>query len=227
MIFVYDRAEEPLPIPYTSALENGRTDVGFIDTKRYPSRLGEIHEASEFPELRNLIRTLSSRKSFFRTLSCEMRYSPSDHSAFRKKAVSWLDICFEIAVFNLSDQPYAELAMDCRRSCSAFRLGEFDGTAVHFIVCPTTYNELPANGYRLRIWSLGYGNSNKQAYRNWRLAFSRVSRLLLMASGLNTDLLAKLLTFLDLNEGTQKGWTDADHELMREIGLEPPMHPPE
>jgi len=227
MIFVYDRAEEPLPIPYTSALENGRTNVGFIDTKRYPERITEIHEAKEFPELRILIRTLSSRKSFFRTLNCEAEYGPSDYFAFRKKAVSWLDICFEVAVFNFSDGHYAELATDFKRSCSAFRLGEIDGMAVHFIVCPTTYHELRTSGYRLRIWSLGYGNSNKQAHRNWRRAFSRVSRLLLVASGLNTDLLAIHLTFLGHNEGTQNGWTDADHELMREIGLDPPVHSPE
>ena len=227
MIFVYGPEDQPLPIPCIPDFENGRTNVGFIDTKRYPERITEIHEAKKFPELRNLIRTLSSRKSFFRTLECEVQYSPSDHSAFRKRVVSWLDIRFEIAVSNLSDQLYAELAMDCRRSCSAFSLGEFDGMAVHFIVCPTTYHELRTSGYRLRIWSLGYGDSDKQANRNWRRAFSRVSRLLLVASGLNTDLLAKHLTFLGLNEGTQKGWTDADHELGREIGPDPPVHSPE
>ena len=156
-----------LGIPYPPDLHNGGGNAGYFDLKKEPEKISDIHELQNWPELRDFVRLINHKDSFFRTLRCQVFFSGVPvNLPFKRVCFSYTTVAFEILDYNLSMGCHEEL----RQGIAKYATESLSESSTHMDLdlTSTSYNEHRVS----RAWSLtinvwGFGQENEEARETW------------------------------------------------------------
>jgi hypothetical protein len=161
--FLEGKDEDGLGIPYPSAVHSDGTNAGYFDLKRDPAAFEQVYELEGWPEFESLLRTLNKGDSFFRTLRFDVWFAAvTGHPRFKRLAVGYVTIAFEILEFNTSKGCFEEMRK--RFTKFAPQCVRWPETSINFRHVPTSYNDHHIDrGWSEDIEIHGFGANETEA----------------------------------------------------------------
>ncbi len=160
--------------------------LAYVDLKRHPELMASIEEAEQFPELRELLRTLNSPRSMVETAKCDAwstsELSPEEeiHNASHKFA-SYVDVVFSDIDVRLSLSAHEQFA---RKLVTLLQRAPETPSAAEICVRRCYFAE--AGGVRegcyCTLYVSGYGNDEARARLNWGVALKLVGHAVVQLS---------------------------------------------
>ena len=188
--FLEESDEDGLGIPYPSTVGNDTNNAGYFDLKENPSAISDIHELAGWPDFESLVRSINGQDSFFKTLRCDIWFaSVSGHSKFKKVAIGYVTVAFEILELNLSKSAFDELRRFLKFAPQCLTWPE---TVINFKHIPTSYNAHQiARAWSEDIEIHGLGKSENEARTALLRGLPAVQAFLLRESTLYSGELKK------------------------------------
>lgn len=93
-------ASEGFGIPYPANTSDSRENNGYIDLKKEPHRIEQIHELDGWPELRDFVAQLNTPRGFFRTLRTDAWVLENAVTESKYTFESYLTLGFEAVHLN-------------------------------------------------------------------------------------------------------------------------------
>lgn len=177
--------EQLLVFPYRSGTTPDSTNIGYIDLKKEPERIAEIHELNGYPELQDFVRCLNAPESIFRTLRSDTvrdSFKPPDYT---KSVFSHSTIAYDFLECNQDPAMYQsiyELFLD-----SGLGGALPDSVVADFWLIPTYYKIHEQPGWCLDIWLYGYGNSEKESHGGWSAGLRALKTHFMRMSAANAE----------------------------------------
>jgi hypothetical protein len=155
-------------IPYVAKQRaSGAQNYGYFDLKQHPKLIGKIPELEGIPELQHLVVMLNRPESVFQTLGCEKAFAESDMRGYRRRLTSYFDIVFSFLDWNLQEGNFRGLYQAFEEFAGS--KGDLPNSyGVEFETGVATFNDHNSiKGFQVGIWNFGYGETDKDAHREW------------------------------------------------------------
>lgn len=175
--------EEGLGVPYPKGGRPGTSNIGYVDLKKEPDRISEIHEIRDWPEAVKFLKEVNRPQSLFHTLRCDVWIEPVEAQRMRSCAISYFTVAFEIFDWNGPKGPYQDLYERFRKFAA---LNHTPGAMmVEFHLIPTSYNyPTGGQGWSVDIMMFGFGETGVEAKATWRAGLKLVQDYLVRESDL-------------------------------------------
>lgn len=174
--------EPPRPLPYGPSAGKESPNIGCIDLRTQPERIGEIQELNGFPELKELVQFLNDPLGTFFSILCDtglnVRGESFDSPTMPFNKYSCLTIT--VPPSTGPDDDRAFLAQ-CYSTFAQWVHCVYPTDAIHFlfVLAPVIWTVTDTKGWTLDVRVTGFGESDEMAHANWIKGSSAVSRYLL------------------------------------------------
>lgn len=170
-------------MPYDKV--KGTANYGFFDIKKYPGKIKDIKEVTQFPRMVDLIKVINSLE-LLRTFGCDISY---DVITFQPKTVlkSYINLCYDSEDTNKYESMYYKFIADLLKLYDEKHKSE--NSIIEFIINPTNFHSMEKykkgvsiaqktllySGYSLNISILGMGDDSATAYKAWESAIDFIT----------------------------------------------------
>lgn len=183
-------ASEGFGVPYSANTSDNSKNNGYIDLKKSPHRIGQIHELDGWPELHGFITQLSTSTGFFRTLRTDAWVLENSGTESKHTFKSYITICFEAVQLNGGEENFRRLYDEFVKSVQDFPCP--DETEIHFVLIPTSYNYFSYRGWCLDLWVVSAAANKARALETWSQSLDMLKRFFIKESRMNEKWLPSL-----------------------------------